>query len=52
MILLTGATGNVGSALLRRLTDAGQPVYVTRRGRIVAKLFSVDETDLLPSWEA
>ncbi|MBA2507045.1 MAG: NAD(P)H-binding protein [Thermoleophilaceae bacterium] len=26
MILLTGATGLVGSALLRRLTDAGQPV--------------------------
>ena len=26
MILLTGATGNVGSALLRRLTDAGQDV--------------------------
>jgi uncharacterized protein YbjT (DUF2867 family) len=26
MILLTGATGNVGSALLRRLTAAGEPV--------------------------
>ena len=26
MILLTGATGTVGSALLRRLTDAGEPV--------------------------
>ena len=26
MILLTGATGNVGSALLRRLTAAGKPV--------------------------
>ena len=26
MILLTGATGNLGSALLRRLTDAGEQV--------------------------
>ncbi|HEX2264869.1 MAG TPA: NAD(P)H-binding protein, partial [Solirubrobacterales bacterium] len=26
MILLTGATGTVGSALLRRLTAAGEPV--------------------------
>jgi uncharacterized protein YbjT (DUF2867 family) len=26
MILLTGATGTIGTALLRRLTDAGEPV--------------------------
>ena len=32
MILVTGATGNVGSELLRQLAEAGQPVRALTRG--------------------
>lgn len=38
MILVTGATGNVGSALVRQLTEAGEPVRALSRGAGAATL--------------
>jgi uncharacterized protein YbjT (DUF2867 family) len=32
MILVTGATGNVGGELIRALAEAGQPVRALTRG--------------------
>jgi NAD(P)-dependent dehydrogenase (short-subunit alcohol dehydrogenase family) len=38
MILVTGATGNVGSALVRQLAEAGEPVRALSRSGDASKL--------------